>query len=198
MIVGGIAMGLGIAMTILTMYYHVASDPIPEKSEQLFAVQLDSWDPVQPYDEPNEPPTQVTYMDAMEIMKSDIPTQQTIMFKTFLFIYPKAEKDRPYKTNMRVTFNDFFTMFNVPFISMVMLGVMTDDVKANQVVVIDFETNQRLYGGENSVGKQIKIEDREFTIVGVMNHWTPTPKFYDLTNGDFNNSEHVYLAFSFV
>ena len=48
-----LALGLGIGafMTTFTVYYLMSGDPIPHKSDVLFAVQLDNWDP-------NSPPTE--------------------------------------------------------------------------------------------------------------------------------------------
>ncbi|HAD47619.1 MAG TPA: ABC transporter substrate-binding protein, partial [Idiomarina sp.] len=54
LMMAAIALGIGAAMTTLTINYLMSANPIPGKSEQLFYVQLDSWDPNQPYAEPNE------------------------------------------------------------------------------------------------------------------------------------------------
>ncbi|MBU2427109.1 MAG: ABC transporter permease, partial [Gammaproteobacteria bacterium] len=40
-----IGLGIGAAMTTVTVNYLMSANPIPTKSEQLFYVQLDSWDP---------------------------------------------------------------------------------------------------------------------------------------------------------
>ncbi|MEJ2132505.1 MAG: FtsX-like permease family protein, partial [Gammaproteobacteria bacterium] len=37
-----------------------------------------------------------------------------------------------------------------------------------------------------------------FRIVGVVDTWTPTPKFYDLTTGPFDETEEVYLPFNLI
>ena len=43
LMVAAIAVGIGISMTTLTVYYLMSSNPIPEKSDVLFAVTMDSW-----------------------------------------------------------------------------------------------------------------------------------------------------------
>lgn len=71
LMVAAVAIGIGAFMTILTVNYIMAKDPIPSKSDQLFAVQLDSWDPNQPVDANSEPPSQLTYIDAMALMRAE-------------------------------------------------------------------------------------------------------------------------------
>ena len=51
LMVAAIAVGIGVSMTTLTVYYLMSSNPIPEKSEVLFAVTMDSWNPLRPFDE---------------------------------------------------------------------------------------------------------------------------------------------------
>ena len=57
-------------------------------------------------------------------------------------------------------------MFEVPFLYGSGWG-STADEGPEPVVVLAKRTNERLFGGENSVGRKIRIEDREFTVVGV-------------------------------
>jgi putative ABC transport system permease protein len=65
------------------------------------------------------------------------------------------------------------------------------------VVVLSEEINRRLFGGENSVGRSVRIEDRDFTVVGVLDHWRPMVKFYDTNNFEFEESEEIYVPFNF-
>ena len=46
-------------------------------------------------------------------------------------------------------------------------------------------------------GAKVRIEDREFTVVGVTKRWKPMPKFYDITNFEFDESEEIYMPLSF-
>ena len=45
----GIALGIAASMTSLTLMHVMGSDPIPWKSDKLHYVQLDGWDPNQPF-----------------------------------------------------------------------------------------------------------------------------------------------------
>ena len=65
-------------------------------------------------------------------------------------------------------------------------------------MVLSKETNDKLFGGENSVGQSIKLEGNMFRIVGVIDHWQPKPSFYDITTGAFNESEDIFVPFHLI
>lgn len=189
-----IAIGIGACMTTLTVYSLMAADPIPEKSDRLFAVRLDSWDPNRPWDEPNEPPPELTYRDAMALMRSDIPTQHAAMYKGAFALQPDDKSIPAYLVFARITFKDFFGLFDVPF----QYGNGWDssaDTSLNQVVVLGKKANDRLFGGDNSVGKTVRLNDKAFKVIGVLADWNPTPKYYDVNNGAFDEAEDIYLPF---
>ncbi len=197
-LIAGIALGIAVSTAFVTAYYLMAADPIPSKSDRLFAVQLDSWDPNEPYDDdhPEEPPQQVTYRDAIALMESDIPTHQTVMFKAQLTVHPASEELRPYRAMTRLTSGDFFRLFNVPF----EYGGPWDasaDRGPEEVVVLSRDTNDRLFGGRDSVGRTLRIEDRDFRVVGVLGEWRPIVKYYDVNNHPYEEPEAVYLPFHF-
>ena len=97
LIITGIALGVAVSTTFATVRHSYAKDPIPTKSDVLYYVRLDSWDPLKAYPGPDttSPPTQITYRDMTEIMKSDIPRRQSGMFKTALYVYPDPKVGRP-------------------------------------------------------------------------------------------------------
>jgi len=198
-IVGGIALGIAVSTMFSTMRHAFARDPLPGRSQHLFYVRLDSWDPLSPYpsDQPNTPPTQVTYQDMVGLMRSDIPTHQTGSFKANLYVFPDPSIGRPRKVLTRLCFSDFFAMFDVPF----KYGSGWDrkaDAGPEPVVVLDEETNDLLFGGQNSVGRTVRIEDRDFKVAGVIDHWRPTVKFYDVTQQYAQPPEGIFMPFNFL
>jgi putative ABC transport system permease protein len=196
-IVGGIALGIGVAALFSTIRHSMARDPIPRKSGVLQYVRLDSWDPARPHPNPDGIPPQLSYRDAMELMKSGIPTRQSAMFKANLYVFPDPKVARPKRTLVRLCFADFFPMFDVPF----KYGSGWDakaDEGPEAVVVLGEETNDLLFGGSNSVGKSVRIEDREFRVVGVLDTWRPSIKFYDITQNAIQPPELVFIPFNFV
>jgi len=64
------------------------------------------------------------------------------------------------------------------------------------VVVINQELNKKLFGGANSVGRNINLDDHDYRIIGVMAAWNPMPRFYDLTNENFAKTAQVFLPFN--
>lgn len=149
-----IALGVGLSMTIMKTYMLMSGDPISEKSEQLNVVRLDSWDPLKAFREPNIPPFQLTYQDVMALRQSDIPVAQAAMFRTGFIIQPDKEGILPYSIEGRVTDRDFFSLFNVTFQYGGTWSQSADDY-GEQVVVLGKEINDRVFGGEDSVGRTV-------------------------------------------
>src|SRR5207245_10438232 len=116
-LVGAIALGIAVSTRSSTTRHMFARNTIPHKSDVLYYVRLDSWDPQRPYpgDDPTRPPTQITYRDMVEIMKSDIPLRQSGMFKSSLCVFPDPKVGRPQKALVRLVFAHFFPMFDLPF-----------------------------------------------------------------------------------
>jgi putative ABC transport system permease protein len=197
LMIGAIALGVGICITTLTVYRLMSGNPVAHRNDVLYAVTLDSWDVNEPADEdhPELPPPQVTYNDAMAMLASDIPTRKVVMRKAPLVIESDRQDMKPYLTVSRLTTHDFFVMFDVPF----RFGGAWDaaaDRAAQPVAVLSSETNTKVFGGADSVGKTIKLNGREYQVVGVLADWTPTPKFYDLNNGEFDEIEEAFIPFS--
>jgi putative ABC transport system permease protein len=198
-IVGGIALGVGVSTIFSAARHAFARDPIPHKSSVLHYVRLDSWDPAKPYPAKEEgaPPTQITYRDMVEIMKSSIPVRQSGMFLAGLYVFPDPKLGKPRKEPVRMCFSDFFPMFDVPF----RFGSGWDkkaDEGPEPVVVLSEDMNETLFGGANSVGRTVRIEGREFRVVGVMDRWRPSIRFYDLTTNIVAPVESIFMPFGFV
>ena len=188
LMVAAIAVGIGASMTTITVNYAMGSDPIPHKSDALFAVQVDSWDPNDPYREPNIPPDQLTYLDAMASIDNAPAKRQTAMSKVFAVIEPNDKDARPIEALGRATFADFFTMFDVPFQYGGSWDRSSDDNR-ELVVVLSKEMNEKVFGGEDSVGRFIRIGARNYKVMGVLDTYNPVPKYYDVTNGPFNEPD---------
>ena len=197
LLVAGIALGVAVATTFVTTFHVMASDPIPDKSRQLFYVQVDNWTPERPWDRdrPEEPPDQLSWRDSQNLLASALPTRQTASFKADLTVHPASRDERPFRALTRVTRPDFFEMFEVPFLYG---GPWDEAAEADRapVVVLEEETNRKLFGGEDSVGETVRIEDRLFTVVGVVAPWSPRPKFFDVTNGALEDPEALYVPLS--
>lgn len=195
-----LALGLGIGafMTTYTVYYLMSGNPIPHKSDVLYAVQLDNWDP-------NDPPTesaadlqpQITFRDSEYLMHAETPaTNQASMYRTGFIIEPESSEDPPFDGDTRATYQSFFDMFDVPFLYG-SAWAKSDDESRARVVVLSKKMNEQLFNGENSIGKDVSMNDTIFRVVGVLKEWKVTPRFYQVDGGGlFGDPEDFYIPLS--
>ncbi len=195
LMIAAIAVGIGASMTIITVNYVMSGNPIPQKSDQLFYVQLDSWDPIDYGDGEHEPSDQMTYLDAMALIKADKAYRQVASNRSGLVLEPQGEGERPFSVSTRNTWADFFPMFELPFIYGSGWDDSADD-NLEKLVVLSKEINERVFGGENSVGRSVRLNGMDFQIVGVLDEYLPVPRFYDVTTGAFDEPEEIFIPFN--
>jgi putative ABC transport system permease protein len=194
LMISAIAIGIGAFMTIVTIRHVMGDNPIEHKNDVLFHVQVDNWNPDDPYDEPNEPPEQMTYLDTSALIDADRAHRQVVSFKASRVVQPDGDEMLPFQEEVRATTSDFFVMFDVPF----KYGSGWDaaaDRSNERVAVLSEEMNDKLFGGEDSVGRTVRMNDEPFRIVGVLDEWNPIPTFYDLNNNPFVGPEEIYAPF---
>jgi len=197
LMIGAIGIGVGAYTTVFTFYYTMSKDPIPEKSEQLFAVRLDSWNPDEPYssNKPEEAPWQLTHPDAMALLTSTIPTRHIAMRKGVYIAVPENQDLAPFVAVSRMTGRDFFEMFQVPFLYGGPWGEDAD-TNAENIVVLSKKINDKLFGGNDSVGQEATFGSENFVVAGVLDEWHPPILFYDLNNGPTEAVEDAFMPFS--
>jgi putative ABC transport system permease protein len=196
LMIGAIALGIGATTTTLTVYHRMSTNPIAHRNDVLRAVTIDNWSADRPWDtdHPQNPPAELTYRDAVAIARSAPASRSVVMRKTSLTAEPGAGRP-PFMVEARLATREFFPMFDAPFA----YGAGWDqraDRDGEPVVVLSKETNGKLFGGENSVGKIVHLDGREYRVAGVLADWQPTPKFYDLNNGEYDTPEDVFLPFA--
>jgi putative ABC transport system permease protein len=186
-----IAMGIGASMTTLTVLHVLSGDPLPGRSGSLYYPQIDPLD-MQAYTPGVEPPRQLTWIDGMYLLHAKRGTRQALMTGGMVPLQPAQSSIDPFHANARYTTADFFPMFGVPFQYGGGWGDAEDQDKA-RVVVISTELNDKLFGGKNSVGKTLRLQQADFRIIGVLGDWRPNPHFYDLYMGAYADYEQVYV-----
>lgn len=189
-----IAMGIGACMTTLTVFHVLSGDPLPGKSSTLFYVQLDP-EGKAGYRPGEEPSDQVTRFDAETLLREKRGDRQAMMTGGGVSITPQQSSLTPFFSDARYTSADFFPMFEVPFLYGHGWTAKDDDARA-RVAVISRALNDKVFGGSNSVGKQIRLDKTDFTVAGVIDEWRPTPRFYDMNTDRFGTLEDVFLPFS--
>ncbi len=198
LMIAAIGVGIGASMTTLTMFRAMDRDPIPQKSRQLFAVQIDNWGPKSKgidFGDKEHLQGQISYIDAIGLMNAHAAQRQSAMYVTGAALTPSNPDLRPFQVAIRAAYTDFFRMFDTPFL---MGGPWTaaDDAAHADVVVLSQQLNDKIFGGANSIGKTMNLDNHEYRVVGVLNRWEPIPKFYDLNNDDYGKSEDLFLPFT--
>jgi putative ABC transport system permease protein len=194
-----IGVGIGASMTMLTIFRAASGDPIPQKSARLFVPQIDNfgprWDAAVQYRDLLPP--DLTYFDATALMRAHAARRQAAMYPTSLSITPPDPARNPIQVDARATDSDFFPMFNVPFQYGGPWSRTEDDSHAT-VVVLTRALNGLLFGGANSVGRDLGIGAKTYRIIGVLDEWHPSPRFYDVGGHGqtFSGDDQLFLPFT--
>ena len=193
-----LAIGFGVAasMTTFSVFRAVSGDPIPWKSSKLFVPQIDMWGPKGRSDD-GEPPNAMDYTDAMALMRAHRAKYQSAMYQIAPAIVPTDATKHPINVSGHAVFGEFFPMVEAPF----KYGngwTARDDEQRSAVAVISSKLNDKLFGGQNSVGRTLNIEGKDYRVVGVTAKWNPQPRFYDIVNtgGFTNGDEDVFIPFN--
>jgi len=174
-----IAIGLGFYTTVKTMSYQGGQVPLAHKSKNIFLVQMDNREITAEEVAHQARMVDTTYKDTLNLMAMDLPgVKQTFNWSTYGILNVEDENINPLRTFAAVTSSEFFTMFEPPFL----FGNGWDKTVENSaegVIVISKLMNDQLFGGKNSVGENVRIDTHTLKIIGVLDTWHLTRKFYD-------------------
>jgi putative ABC transport system permease protein len=189
-----IAVGVAASMTCYAVFRVTSGDPIPDKSSQLFVAQIDNYGPTSgAFDEPYP---WLTWRDATALVAAHKAPRQTPLYPIGVAVISDdpsrmAEPVRGYAVQA-----DMFPMFEVPFLYGAPWTKADDETQA-RVVVIGKDLNDRVFGGANSVGREIDLDGKRFRIAGVTARWNARPRFFDLSaNNGFGDLGEVYMPFA--
>src|SRR5277367_2522409 len=107
LMIAAIGVGIGASMTTLTMFRAMDTDPIPQKSRQLFAVQIDNWGPQKlglGSGDSENLQEQLGYIDAMALMNAHQGVHQSAMYVTGLALIPKNVDLKPSQVIARAAY----------------------------------------------------------------------------------------------
>ncbi len=192
-----IAAGIGITMTSLSVYHMMAMDPMPHKSSQLFHPQLNARDDGDDWWTEDNLPHQMTYKDAMNLYRADIPRLKAPSMRTGFSVNLNSPDVKPFIESVRMTSRSFFSMFEFSFIHGAPWSQGQEE-SAAMVTVISRSMSETLFGQSDSVGENVYFDDNVFQIVGVYEDFDYHVKFYDLTNGAFNRAENAMIPITLI
>ena len=192
LMVVAIALGIGASMTMITVLHVLTADPLPGRSAQLFYPQIEPQGSQGTYGNGQEPPTVLTWPDAMSLLHDHEGVRQAAMSGGQVTVVPPQGVAHAFFADARYTTADFFPMFGVPFVDG---GGWTaaDDDKHARVAVIARALADKLYGTPHAVGRLLRLGKYDFQVIGVVDRWNPQPHFYDLNMGSYAKPEQVYL-----
>lgn len=194
-----IALGLSVCVMALAVFRAVSANPIWWKNDVLYAVTVDAWGAELPPDDrfPERSSQQLTWRDATALARSDIPLRSVATWNSNQVVESGVAGTKPINGNVRLTGRHFFAMFDVPF---AYGGGWSEaqDQAGGPVIVLNAKTNEKLFAGANSVGRTVRVDGRDMRVVGVLDDWQPTPRFYDLNTGSFNTVEDAFIPLAWT
>jgi len=192
-----LALGIGACITTLTVLKLLSGDPLPQKSARIFAPEIDPLGAAS-----TTPPEKLfrnwgnlmTYTDAMNLLHARKARRQAAMALSSSKVTPQAPGQHPFFSDGVVTTSDFFAMFDASFRYGGGWNAEDDGSGAHVAVIAGF-LNDRLFGGADSVGRILRVNDRDYRIVGVLKPWAPQPRFYAVNLGGrgYGNGDAVFM-----
>lgn len=172
-----LAIGVAASVSTLTILHVMSGDPIPNKSTRLFAPNIDNG-PLKGY-MPGERPDdhQLSFKDVMNFLASKQGERRTAIYGIGAVIEPaRADLGVVSAEGMAAT-TDAFAMFEIPFLYG-QAWQASDDIRGADVVVLSRKLSEKLFGAVNPLGQRLRMAGAEFQVVGVLDTWTPRPRFY--------------------
>jgi putative ABC transport system permease protein len=188
-----IAVGVAGSITTYALLSVLSANPLPLKSRQLFVPQIDNRGPNR-ITTREEPDPELTFHDVVALRGNHEPVGQAAIYPIYLSSVPADLTVQPFAAKGYAVTADFFRMFLVPFEYGGVWSKADDD--GSNAVVIGKDLNQKLFHGENSVGRELPLEGHVYRIVGVMKQWNPLPRFYAAADVQaFDLPPQIFLPF---
>ena len=159
-----IAVGVAGSITTFAALRAVSADPLPSRSAQLFAPQIDNRGPHRVTNS-GDPDSELTFRDEIALRDHHGGTHQTAIYPIQLSAMPASLEILPSSAQGYAVNADFFAMFAAPFQFGAAWSSDADKSGSNEIV-IGRELNDKFFRGLNSVGKEITLGSRAYRIAG--------------------------------
>jgi len=172
-----VAVGIGASMTVFTLFRALSNDPIPEKSSQLFTLLIDNWGSHSAVSLNMR--LAMNYQDVTALMEARPDVRQSKSYAINVTVTPPDPAASPVSAPGHATSADFFQMFDAPF----RYGrpwTRAEDESGATVAVLSSKLADRLFPGQNPVGREVIFDQQSWRVIGVLRPWDPKPHFYDL------------------
>ncbi|TMP33646.1 ABC transporter permease [Pseudoalteromonas rubra] len=191
-----LAIGITLLLTMGTIVTRSGHSPIDERADRIYHVSLNFMDP----DYENRSPFSVpplTYQDAQSLY-ADWANHNSVRLSlnyTTSFVIDLPDRSvRPVTAEASAADARYFDLLQVPFI----YGEpWRADMDNTAVIVLDKKANDLLFGGENSIGQQVVINNRQLEVVGVMDMSAYLRRFQNMRfRGRVNDMAVIPLGYA--
>jgi putative ABC transport system permease protein len=172
-----LAIGVAASISTLTILHVMSGDPIPNKSDRLFAPIIDNGS-IEGYVAGEKYiDHQLTYKDVVHLLASKQGERRTGLYGVGMVIEPLRADLGVVAAEGMAASSDVFAMFDIPFLYGQPWRAM-DDSNAADVVVLSRQLSEKLFGAVNPVGQRLRMSGTEYQVVGVLDKWLPMPRYY--------------------
>ena len=128
-------------------------------------------------------------------MNAEAPAlRQVQMYGSSGVVIPDADVEPPFRGQVRVTYGSFFEMFDVPILDG-RAWTRAEDEEGAALVVLSRRMKERLFGADSGIGESVLINGLNFSVVGVLDYWQPTPRFYHVEVDRFDDTADFFVPF---
>lgn len=179
-----LTLGLGLAsvMTMLSLLAMLSSDPLPGPSARLHLAWVDSRQAPKPgaapHDDEAEPPFLWKLADVQAMAAAQPRVRQAALVASTLTL-ARADGTRARRVEAVLALGPMASMFDVSLLHGRAWTPQEEQSRA-RVAVIGRDASLRLFGTADGVGRELRLGDAVFRVVGVSDHWAPRPRFYFL------------------
>jgi putative ABC transport system permease protein len=193
-----IAIAVSVACVLMKYYLVLSYNPLANKNDVVYSIRLDNWQGDEAFDRKNpvEPPWQISFRDSQNLKNIALPKSMASMYRIRRPIQKSNSSDvNPFISSIRVTEKGLFDIFDYKFI----YGkAWNSSQNGEALVVITKRANEKLFDGDNSIGETVSIDSSIYTVVGVVDNASLSPKIYDMNHGPSAEIEDYYIPFNYA
>ncbi len=179
-----LTLGLGLAsvMTMLSLLAMLSSDPLPGLSRQLHLAWVDSRQAPRTgaplHDDEAEPPFLWKLADVQAMAMAQPRVRQAALAASTATL-ARADGSRARRVEAVLALGPMPSMFGVPFLHGRAWTPQEERSRA-RVAVIGREASLRLFGTADGIGREVRLGEAVFRVIGISDRWAPRPRFYFL------------------
>lgn len=181
LIIATLAFGVAAAMVTYTSHHSMQQNPFSHKNSRVAMVQTDAWHEREAFAglQLNQMSNLISYRDYKVLAGSSI-LRYSVPIANWGGTINLPDMSLPSSMVFaQLTSRDYFGLFETAFAFGAPWSISADQQFQPQIV-LTHEINQRLFSGENSIGRQVLLEGTVYEVTGVLKPWRRGPKIENL------------------